>query len=146
MLKRNTFPTKYDPKDIALLAETDNVHNRLSGRATKEIFQRQYNKFGNNNFKKLSKISVSHIYNLREKNQYKSKCLIYSKTQAIQVAIGERKKPNPKGKPGYIRVDSVHQGDKNKDKGVCHIMPLFKFITTKSLIRSSIRIMYLRDY
>ena len=35
--------------------------------------------------------------------------------------IGIRKKPTPLGIPGYIRVDSVHQGDLDKEKGVYHI-------------------------
>lgn len=35
--------------------------------------------------------------------------------------IGERRKPYPEGKPGYLRVDSVHQGDLDKDKGVYYI-------------------------
>lgn len=30
-------------------------------------------------------------------------------------------KPKPMGKPGYLRVDSVHQGDLNKEKGVYYI-------------------------
>ena len=37
------------------------------------------------------------------------------------MAIGERKKPQPEGKPGYIRIDTVHQGDLNGKKGVYHI-------------------------
>ena len=39
----------------------------------------------------------------------------------MAVNIGERKKPYPEGKPGYLRVDSVHQGDLDKEKGVYHI-------------------------
>jgi hypothetical protein len=30
-------------------------------------------------------------------------------------------KPRPEGQPGFIRVDSVHQGDLDKQKGVYHI-------------------------
>lgn len=32
--------------------------------------------------------------------------------------IGERRKPNPQGQPGFIRIDSVHQGDQDGMKGV----------------------------
>ena len=35
--------------------------------------------------------------------------------------IGARRKPRPEGRPGWIRVDSVHQGDLDKVKGVYHI-------------------------
>jgi transposase InsO family protein len=37
------------------------------------------------------------------------------------VAIGERRKPNPNGNPGYLRIDTVHQGDLDKVKGVYYI-------------------------
>ncbi len=43
------------------------------------------------------------------------------KTRSRQAAIGERRKPNAEGKPGYIRVDTVHQGDQDGIKGVYHI-------------------------
>ena len=35
--KRHRFPTKYTQKDIALLARTDDLHDYLSGPATKKI-------------------------------------------------------------------------------------------------------------
>jgi hypothetical protein len=37
------------------------------------------------------------------------------------VNIGERRKPEPNGKPGYLCVDTVHQGDKDGEKGAYHI-------------------------
>ena len=119
--KRHTFPTKYDTSDIARLVETDNAHERLSGPATKKILIREYQKFGKNEYERLSGISISHIYNLRGKRQYVSGSLTYNPTPTINVPIGERKKPRPDGKPGFIRVDSVHQGDLDKEKGVYHI-------------------------
>ena len=39
----------------------------------------------------------------------------------LPVAIGERRKPEPGGRPGYLRVDTVHQGDLDGVKGVYHI-------------------------
>jgi len=119
--KRHTFPTIYDTGDIARLLETDNNHERLSGPATKRILIREYELFQREEYKRLSGISIAHIYNLRSKRQYASGSLTYTKTQATQAAIGERRKPKPDGKPGFIRVDSVHQGDLDKVKGVYHI-------------------------
>ena len=119
--KRHTFPTTYDTNDVARLLETDNNHERLSGPATKKILVREYELFEKKEYERLSKISVSHIYNLRGKRQYVSGSLTYTKTQATQAVIGERRKPQPEGKPGSIRVDSVHQGDLDKEKGVYHI-------------------------
>ncbi len=119
--RRHTFSTIYGADDLARLIETDNAHERLSGPATKRILSREYKVFKNNKYENLSKISVSHIYNLRLKRQYISKSLTCAKTQAVKSAIGERRKPQPEGKPGFIRVDSVHQGDLDKEKGVYHI-------------------------
>jgi len=42
----------------------------------------------------------------------------------VQTPIGERRKPEPCGAPGFLRVDSVHQGDCNGEKGVYHINPV----------------------
>jgi len=36
-------------------------------------------------------------------------------------AIGKRCKPEPGGKPGYLRVDAEHQGDRDGEKGFYHI-------------------------
>src|ERR1035438_6711248 len=37
------------------------------------------------------------------------------------VPIGKRRAPQPNNMPGYIRIDSVHQGDQDGAKGVYHI-------------------------
>lgn len=120
--KRHRFPTIYDPRDIELLVETDNLHARLSGKATKEILGREYKLFDKIEFEKLAQISVSHIYNLREKRQYRSHSLTVKGTLASRnIAIGKREKPDPDGEPGYVRIDTVHQGDLEQEKGVYHI-------------------------
>ena len=117
---RNKFPAIYTKEDIELLAETDNLHERLAGPATKNILEREL-KFGDIRYKRLSCISVSHIYNLRETPSYRFKALTVSRTKSVQVAIGKRGKPDPNGKPGHLRVDTVHQGDLDGVKGVYHI-------------------------
>lgn len=118
---RNRFTKKYWPEDIAKLLETDNAHSRLSGPATKKILTREYEKFNHEHYKNISQISIAHIYNLRGTNQYKSHALTVKKTNPVVVKIGERRKPDPDGQPGFLRVDSVHQGDLDKEKGVYHI-------------------------
>ena len=120
--KKNTFPIRYDTSDIARLIDTDNAHGRLSAPATKKILLREYVIFEKLEFERISHISVPHIYNIRhDSRQYKSNILFIAKTQAVTRNIGERRKPQPEGKPGYLRVDSVHQGDRDKEKGVYHI-------------------------
>lgn len=119
--RRHCFPRKYTPADVARLIETDNFHLRLSGPATKEILRREYKVFHREAFQNISSISSSHIYNMRATRQYQSHSLTIKKTNPVKVPIGERRKPEPLGKPGYLRVDSVHQGDLDKEKGVYHI-------------------------
>jgi len=117
----STFSTIYTTSDVARLIEVDAAHGRLSGQATKKLFQRAYEIFHDEQFVRLKDISVSHLYNLRDRRQYVSHATTWTKTRPTAVPIGERRKPSPDGKPGYIRVDSVHQGDQDKEKGVYHI-------------------------
>lgn len=117
----SSFPKRYTPEDVALLLVTDNAHGRMSGKATKEIFRREFELFGDKRFHRLRGISISHLYNLRGTRQYVSHARTFTKTNPASVPIGERRKPFPDGKPGYIRVDSVHQGDQDREKGVYHV-------------------------
>lgn len=116
-----TFPRIYTPADIALIAQVDNAESRRTGGAVKKTLSDMHAVYGDARFKRLANISVSHIYNLRGTRIYHSRSLTYTKTNPVQRDIGIRKKPQPYGKPGYLRVDSVHQGDREKEKGVYHI-------------------------
>lgn len=118
---QHTFPKKYDASDVALLADSTSLLSHPNGRAVKQMMKDMYHLYGDNRFEKLQHISVSHFYNLRKTNIFRSRILNYQKTHPVKVNIGIRKKPSPFGKPGYLRVDSVHQGDLDKEKGVYHI-------------------------
>lgn len=119
--RRHSFPKVYGAEDIARLIETDNAHARIAGEATKRIMEREYEMYDDLRYEKIRHISVSHLYNLRGTRQYETHALHVAKTQAVGRDIGIRQKPRPQGKPGFIRVDSVHQGDLDKEKGVYHI-------------------------
>lgn len=119
--KRNSFGKVYTKADIELLSVVDNAHKRLSGPATCKILQDEFNIFGKNIFERLKDISVSHLYRLRDTPRYRERSLVISKTNPTKVPIGERRKPEHNGKPGYLCVDTVHQGDKDGKKGIYHI-------------------------
>lgn len=119
--RRNRFTSRYTPEDIELLATVDEAHETLSGPATQKILYREFFDFGKQAYERLATISVAHIYNLRKSRAYREKRIRYEKTRPVQVAIGERRRPDPKGRPGYIRVDTVHQGDLEGVRGVYHI-------------------------
>jgi transposase InsO family protein len=115
------FPRIYTVDDVALLSEVDNAEGRRTGAAVRKTCRDMYALYSDQRFMRLANISVSHIYNLRGTRVYQSRALTYTKTQATARNIGVRQKPQPYGKPGYLRVDSVHQGDLDKEKGVYHI-------------------------
>jgi Integrase core domain. len=118
---RHQFARHYTDADIALLAEVDRAHERLNGAATRRILEREYLEFGKQEFRRMAGISVSHLYNLRQSARYRKRAAVFEATRPSPVAIGERRKPDPQGRPGFLRVDTVHQGDWDGAKGVYHI-------------------------
>ena len=70
---------------------------------------------------RLSTISTGHLYNLRKTRAYRQRRVHFEATHSISIPIGERRCPKPEGQPGYLRVDTVHQGDRDGKKGLYHI-------------------------
>ena len=118
---RNRFSCKYRQEDIILLTRLDEAHQTLSGAATKKLCERAHRIYGDKSYERLSTISIAHLYNLRRGSTYQRRRRHFTKTQRSKINIGERRKPQPNGSPGYIRIDTVHQGDQDKLKGVYHI-------------------------
>ena len=112
------FVRRYTAEDIRLLAEMDALHGTLSGTTTKKLCERAFKVHGDARFEHLAGISNGHLYNLRGHKTYLSKRGAFDKTRPVKNNIGERRKPFPDGRPGYLRVDSVHQGDFDGIKGV----------------------------
>ena len=117
--KRHTFRRIYTDGDIQLLARTDELHEFPNGNAIKVTLGRMAQQ--DQRYSNIRKVSVSHIYNLRKQPVYRRTTSRFEKTRPTTIAIGLRAKPRPEGRPGYIRVDSVHQGDKGKAKSLYHI-------------------------
>lgn len=115
------FQSKYTKEDIRLIARMDERYDSPCGHAIKKLCERAYRVFNEEEFERLSTISVSHLYNLRKTKTYSRVRQHFEKTRPKTSTIGERRKPQPNGQPGYIRIDTVHQGDLDKKKGVYHI-------------------------
>jgi transposase InsO family protein len=115
------FERLYTAEDIRLLAALDERHNTLSGPATKKLCERALTIFKQTQYQRLAGISVAHLYNLRKAKSYLRQRYTFEKTRPKVAHIGERKKPRANGEPGFIRIDTVHQGDQDKQKGVYHI-------------------------
>lgn len=112
------FMRRYTTEDIRLLAEMDVLHGTLSGTTTRKLCERAFKVHGEDSFERLAGISNGHLYNLRQHKTYLTKRGSFDKTRPAKINIGERRKPLPNGRPGYLRVDSVHQGDLDGIKGV----------------------------
>jgi transposase InsO family protein len=120
--RRRRFPTRYTRADVELLASVDTAHQGLSGAAVRRLLKRGLEVYEDTAYERLANISVSHIYNLRATEIYRRHRTVYRVTQSTPVAIGERRCPDPKGSPGWVRVDTVHQGDPRDGKaGLYHI-------------------------
>ena len=119
--KRHRFAASYTRADIELLAAVDDAHDTLSGPATKRILEREHSEYGKKEYKRLAGISVAHLYNLRKQSRYRERRLHYTKTRPTPVNIGNGESLSRKEGPGYLRVDTVHQGDQDGVKGVYHI-------------------------
>ena len=117
----NGFKRCYTDADVRLLAKMDELHEQPSGAVLKKLCERAYHRFGQMMYKRLAAISVSHLYNLRRSTTYQRQRCILTKTRPTAAPIGQRGKPQPNNQPGYIRIDSVHQGDQDKRKGLYHI-------------------------
>jgi transposase InsO family protein len=86
------------------------------------VLRRQRDVFKLPGFERLADISVAHLYNLRNSAGYRQQRVVQTKTQASRrVDIGVRRAPAPEGRAGFIRIDSVHQGDFDGVKGLYHI-------------------------
>ena len=110
--------------DVALLAEVDRAMGTLSGPATACVLRRQRDVFGDTRFERLGERSrwgtcttCAHSAPLPQPARGAEQDPADQSGQDI----GVRKAPAPEGRPGFIRIDSVHQGDHDGIKGLYHI-------------------------
>ncbi|MDP3332406.1 MAG: hypothetical protein Q8Q40_16570 [Methylococcaceae bacterium] len=100
------------------------LHDTVSGSTTHKLCERAFKVYKDARFERLAGISNGHLYNLRQHKTYQSKRGAFDKTRPTKINTyplghkGERRKPAPDGCPGYLRVDSVHQGDLDGVKGL----------------------------
>ena len=119
--QRTKFVTHYTAADVNLLAYVDKAHGNLSGPATRHILEREHGEYGQAAYQRLAAISVAHLYRLRNSEDYRKRNASYQPTRPTPIPIGERRKPQPQGAPGFLRIDTVHQGDQDGCKGLFHI-------------------------
>ena len=118
---RPRFVTRYTREDVLLLAAVDEAHQDLSGPAVRHLLKWGWKVYGDPAYARLAGISASHNYNLRHSLAYQRVRVRVEHTQARQVSIGERRRPDPRGQPGHLRVDTVHQGHHDGKPGLYHL-------------------------
>jgi transposase InsO family protein len=119
--QRTKFARRYTAGDVELLAYVDKAHGNLSGPATRRILEREYIDYAQAVYARLAAISVAQIYRFRNSAAYRQRNTSYQPTRPTVIRIGERRQPQPQGSPGYLRIDTVHQGDQDGRKGIYHI-------------------------
>ncbi|WP_342316373.1 transposase family protein [Lysobacter sp. FW306-1B-D06B] len=119
----NAFARRYTAADLDALAEVEREYGRLSGPATVVVLRRMYQLYGDERFVRLQHLSASHLYNLRRSVAYQARHTMRAKTRPDRkaAAIAARRAPAPDNRPGFIRIDSVHQGDFRGRWSVYHI-------------------------
>ena len=122
------FERRYTAADVRQLAEADEILGDLCGAATRRVMQRQFEIFGDPRYERLAGLSNGHLYRLRGSTTYRRRRTSLAKTRPVRIAIGERRKPHPGGRPGFLRVDSVHQGDLDGEKGI-HLINVVDEVT-----------------
>ena len=93
----------------------------------------------------LARLSNGHLHNLWQHSSHVRRMGSRARTRPTRVSIGERWRPRPGGRLGYLRVDSVHQGGLERLKGLCHInvvdeVTQYEFAGTVERIAESFRI------
>ncbi len=115
------FARKYTASDIELLVEMDRANEDVCGPAIVHLLKRAHGVYDDLRYERLAGLSVSHLYNLRKSAGYQAQRTSFTKTRPVCNPIGVRKAPRPHGRAGWVRIDSVHQGDLNGVKGVYHL-------------------------
>ncbi len=115
------FARTYTALDVELLVEMDRANEDVCGPAIAHLLHRAYSVYGDARYERLSTLSVSHLYNLRKSAGYQARRVSFTKTHPVCNPIGVRRAPRPNGRAGYVRIDTVHQGDLDGIKGVYHI-------------------------
>jgi hypothetical protein len=115
--RRRRFPKEYTKEDIELLAKVDEAHETLSGPATQKILWRAFHDFGDPAYERLARISTAHLYRLRKSRPYRQRRIVYQPTRPTPVAIGERRRPEPQGRPDTYGWTRYTRGIWTEPKG-----------------------------
>lgn len=104
---RHAFGTHYDAGDLALLAEVDALFGHPSGAVLCELLRRQRDLHGDERFARLGSLSLSHLYQLRQRRQGPALA------SALPAGLATRGAPDGGApgtactRPGHLHIDRV---------------------------------------
>ena len=119
--QRTKFATRYTAADVELLAYVDKAHGNLSGPATDGSWSASTTNTARPPTSGWRGSRWRSSTGLRNSAAYRKRNTSYQPTRPTPIPIGERRKPQPQRPPGYLRIDTVHQGDQDGRKGMYHI-------------------------
>jgi hypothetical protein len=93
----------------------------LSGPATACVLRRQRDVFGPSALSDWARSRWAPVQPAPQRGYRPARGADQDQATRRTLQIGVRKAPAPEGRPGFIRIDSVHQGDLDGIKGLYHI-------------------------
>ena len=120
--RRDRVSTRYTRAGPALLATANEAHDTLSRPATRKILEPTFTEYNRTEYYRLAEMQVAYLYRLRHSKSYRTRRTHFTQTKPTPVSIGERRWPEPEDRPGYVRVDTVSQSDRDGVKGVLTVL------------------------
>ena len=117
---RRPFPRRYTKADIGRSPKST-PSTAPSPVPTRQLCIRALHVFGDHRFEHLAAISNGSLQPGHSTSYRRRRGTMPATTRPVHIAIGERRRPRPAGQPGYLRVDTVHQGDLDGIKGLYHL-------------------------
>ena len=96
------FARRYTACDVVVLAQVDETLGQVCGQATRAVMRREFEVFVDARFERLAGVSTSHLYNLRKSRACQRPRAVHTSTSPSAAAIGERRLPQPEGRPGFV--------------------------------------------
>ena len=112
---------RYSAPKAPFARKYTSANEDVCGPAIVHLFRRALHEYGDQRYLRLATLSPSHLYNVRKSASYQAQRRSLTKTRPVCNPIGVRRVPRPNGRAGYVRIDTVHQGDLDGVKGVYHI-------------------------
>jgi len=130
--RNNGFAKKYSNQDIALLAKTDELHDTPCGQAVKKICERAFDVFDDDKYKRLSELSISHLYNL---SAIKNSDEPLQKRSLVRLLLVKEESRIPKENPVTFALIRCIKAILIKSKASIISMPLTKSRSLRSSAR-----------